>query len=412
VDVQAALDNLFQAVSLCARDKALVTELTYGYLRYKGRIDFILQTFLAKPDKLPPFCISALGLATYERLFLNRVPEYATRSWVTNYVRRKWGAALARLVTAYMTTLTNHLPDLHQENFYRQDACPPEVFLARYYALPPWIVAMWMTSYGEERTIALCRAQLLPALLGLRINASHSGAHELAQSVADPVFLRSGRWGVACERNQAKSLLPSLDILLSRGRLSRQSLAAQHVLDILRLAMREGPIWDVCAGRGGKTCYFLERTKEAVRASDVRWTRLQGLRQEIRRLGLRDIPVILARADQRLPWREKAGCIVVDAPCSGLGVLARRPDIKWKRTPLDLPSLQTIQYKMLRVAVTALRPSGRLTYITCTLNPAENEHQIDQLLREHPEMRVLELYQGDQYPYLREFFWAALLERR
>jgi len=413
MDVQAALDNYFRSVSLCSRDKALVAELTYGYLRYKGRIDFVLRTFLAKPDKLPPLCLSALGLATYERLFLDRTPEYATRSWVTRHVRRKWGAALARLATAYMTTVANHLPDLHDEDFYRREARSLEEFLIRYHALPPWIVALWMKSYGEDAAIALCRAQLHPAPLGLRINASHPDAFELVQSLSDnPALFRSGPWGVACERDQAKRIFPHLDVLLLQGRLSRQSLAAQHVLDALGLDHAQGPIWDVCAGRGGKTCYFLERTSEAVRASDTHLARLQGLRQEINRLGLRDIPVVLARADQNLPWREKAGCIVIDAPCSGLGVLARRPDIKWKRTPRDLPALLALQRNMLRSAVTALRPSGRLAYFTCTLNPAENEQQIDACLSDHPELRVLKLYRGEQDFRFGEFFWAALLERR
>lgn len=413
MDVQAALDNHFQNVPLCPRNKALITELIYGYLRYKGRIDFILRTFLAKPDKLPPLCISALGLATYERLFLDRIPEYATRSWVTRHIRRKWGAALARLATAYMTTLANHLPDLYEEDFYRQDVPSFVDFLARYHALPPWIVAMWMESYGENTAIALCRSQLHPAPLGLRINALHPDALELVQSLTDiPSLLRSGQWGVSCERDQAKRIFPRLDVLLSRGCLSRQSLAAQHVMNALRLDHAKGPIWDICAGRGGKTCYFLERTSEPVRASDTHWARLQGLRQEIRRLGLRDIPVVLARADKNLPWREKPGCIVIDAPCSGLGVLARRPDIKWKRAPRDLKALQTLQHDMLRSAVTHLRPSGRLAYITCTLNPAENERQIHHLLRDHPELRVLEMYQGEEDFRFGEFFWAALLERR
>lgn len=413
MDVQAALDNHLQSVSLSPRDKSLATELTYGYLRHKGRIDFILRSFLTKPDKLPALCFFSLGLATYERLFLDRIPEYASRSWVTRHVRSEWGSSLARVATAYMSTLADHLPDLVKEDFYRQGNCPLEEFLARYHSLPLWIVAMWMRSYGEETAMALCRAQLQPAPLGLRVNASHPGADELTRFLAaTPALLRSGVWGIACERDQARRIFPHLDALLSQGRLSRQSLAAQHVLNVLRLDQTQGPIWDVCAGRGGKTCYFLERTSEAVRASDTHWERLRGLRREIRRLGLRDIPVVRARADRSLPWREKPGCIVIDAPCSGLGVLARRPDIKWKRTPRDLPALRTLQHDMLRSAVTALRPSGRLAYITCTLNPRENEQQVDRLLLDHPELNVLDLYRGELDFRFGEFFWAALLEKK
>lgn len=413
IDVQAALDGQLRALSLHPRDTALATELTYGYLRHKGRIDYLLRTFLAKPGKLPLQCVLAFGVAAYERLFLDRVPEYATRSWLTNYVRQTWGVGLTRLASAFITNLTGRLSDLHNVDFYRQDACSLSEFWSRYYSLPLWIVALWMSAYGEERTEKLAKAQLLPAFLGLRINPLHFAAHELVQIATNDQIIRGTNiWGLACERADAKVLFPQLGQFLQQGRLSRQSLASQDVLDSLQLAAARGPIWDVCAGRGGKTCYLLERSDAPVRASDASWPRLQGLRQDLRRLHLRDIAVVHARADHPLPWREKPGCVVIDAPCSGLGVLSRRPDAKWKRSPKDLALLETLQRKMLLAAAASLPKAGRIAYITCTLNPAENERQIEFLLREHPGLRCLELYRGEKGMDLREFFWAALLEKK
>lgn len=413
VDLQAALDGHLRSVTLDSRDKALATELAYGYLRFKGRIDFIARSFLAKPGKLPPQCTLALGVATYEYLFLDRVPEYATRSWLANLVRRKWGTGLSRLSTAFMGYLSRNRADLDQEDFFRKDKCAWDVFLTRYYALPDWIVALWLASYGEETTLGLAQAQLQPPFLGLRVNPAHPRAGTLLQEFSQaPNLLRSGPYGLACALEDSGQLFPDLDSLLAQGCLSRQSLAAQHVMDVFQLAEVQGPIWDICAGRGGKTCYLLERNSQAVRASDTNLARLRGLQQEIGRLGLRSIPMAVARGDQKLPWQEEPGCIVIDAPCSGLGVLARRPDIKSKRTPRDLPKLQATQARMLKVAAAALRSAGQLVYITCTLNPDENERQIDLLLRDNPQLHCLQLHRAQSDPGFREFFWAALLEKK
>ncbi len=411
--IQAALDDYLRIASLDSRDATLATELTYGYLRHKGRIDYILRTFLPRPDKLPPSCLLAIGVATYERLFLDRVPEYATRSWLTTFIHKSWGSGLARLATAYMTTLDGHLPDLQTLDFYRQDDCALDELWSRYYSLPSWIISLWLSAYGEERAQHLAKSQMQPAFLGLRINPLQPEANKLVQRLAmTPELHRSGQWGIACEHGRARGLFPDLNKLLAQGRLSRQSLAAQLVLDALHMDNVRGPFWDVCAGRGAKTCYLLERTSEAIRASDMNWRRLLGLQAEIHRLGLRDIPIALARADNRLPWGEQAGFILIDAPCTGLGVLARRPDIKWKRTPADLPALLDLQRRMLQMAASSLRQAGRMLYITCTMNPAENEAQIDRLLREQSGLRRLEHCQESCGLHLREFFWAALLEKK
>jgi 16S rRNA (cytosine967-C5)-methyltransferase len=411
--IQAALDDYLRSVALDSRDATLATELTYGYLRHKGRIGHILRTFLPRPGKLPPSCLLAIGVATYERLFLDRVPEYATRSWLTTFIHKSWGSGLARLSTAYMTTLDGHLPDLLTLDFYRQDGCALDELWSRYYSLPSWIISLWLSAYGEERTQQLAMAQMLPASLGLRINPLHPEVNELVHRLAmTPDLHRSGQWGIACEHGRARTLFPDLNKLLAQGRLSRQSLASQLVLDAQQMDNVPGPFWDVCAGRGAKTCYLLERTNEAVRASDVNWRRLLGLQAEIRRLGLRNIPIARARSDSVLPWGEQAGFILIDAPCSGLGVLARRPDIKWKRTPADLPALLALQHRMLQVGASSLRQSGRVLYITCTMNPAENEAQIDRLLREQSGLRRLEHCQESYGLHLREFFWVALLEKK
>lgn len=412
-DLQAALHYRLQSIPLKKQDVALCTELVYGFFRHKGRIDFILSKFLAKPLRLPQDCLHILRLATYERLFLDRIPDYATRSWAVTLIGKRFSKGLSSLATAYLTFLQKHRADLQHLEFFQEHTSSLPQFVSVYYSLPPWIVELWFSAYGEEHAIHLAAAQLNPAMTGLRINPKHPGAAELIQRLADaPDAQRSGQWGLAGGKESVRQLFPDMEALLAQGLVSRQSLASQQILHALGIFQCNGLVWDVCAGRGGKTCFILEQSDLSVHASDINFRRLNGLRAELRRLGLDDIPVISARADLALPWKERPSCILIDAPCSGLGVLSRRPDLKWKRLPEDLPSLTSLQGGMLRSAATHLSSGGRIIYITCTLNPAENENQIAAIL-DNPglELQCLNIFDGSRDFTLGEFFWGAVLEK-
>ena len=412
-DIQSALDVRLRSPGLDPRDASLATELAYGVLRHKGRLEFILSRLLHKPRRLPPACVPAFCMAAYERLFLDRIPEYATRTWLAAHVRKAWGAGIAGVATAFVTRVSGMHQDLHDPTFYRHYTASTEEFVSAYYSLPAWIVALWIASYGLENTELFAGAQLQPSLLGLRINPRHPESSDFLERMpAHESLLQSGTWAVACAREHTGVIFPNLDSDLRRGLVSRQSPAGIRVLDALGMETAPGPVWDVCSGYGGKTCYLLERAETPVRASDVNHRRLKGLIGQTLRLGLRRPAVAVAGASQPLPWREKPGTILVDAPCTGLGVLSRRPDSKWRRKPSDVRMLVQLQHAILRNAALHLQSGARLAYITCTLNPAENEQRIDQLLLEDPGLRRI---RGCDWGYtlgLREFFWAAVVERR
>lgn len=413
-DLQSALHYRLQSTPLKKQDVALCTELVYGFFRHFGRIDFILSKFLVRPSRLPPNCLHILRLATYERLFLDRVPDYATRSWAVTLIGKRFTKGLSSLASAYLTFLQNHTDDLTLPDFFRRHTNSLSQFSSAYYSLPSWIVELWFSAYGEEHALRLFAAQLNPALIGLRINPKRSGVAELIHRIVDsPDVQRSGQWGLAGSKEVLRRLFHDMEALLGQGLVSRQSLASQHILHALDIFQCKGLVWDVCAGRGGKTCLILEQSDFPVFASDINFWRLNALRAELRRLGIDDIPVISARADQALPWKECPSCILIDAPCSGLGVLSRRPDLKWKRLPKDLPSLTTLQRAMIRTAATQISSGGRIIYITCTLNPAENENQIADILDDPGlKLRCLNVFDGSRDFALGEFFWGAVLEKK
>ncbi|GAB6059855.1 RsmB/NOP family class I SAM-dependent RNA methyltransferase [Desulfonatronum parangueonense] len=415
-DLQFALDFQLRRLRVSPKDANLATELCYGYLRHKGRISFCLEHFLQKPGKLPPLCRTAFELATYETLFLERIPEFATRSWLTNLVRQQWGSGLTRLATAYMTNIFKNKPTLHEPEFYHEGAPNDRTFLSAYYSLPAWIIDLWDKAYGPETTQRLAEAQIHPAPLGLRINPHHARRDELVcqysdrQAEFDDLEVLDP-FSVSCSRETARSLFPELSADIQAGALSRQSLEAQRILMELGAGSWAEPIWDVCAGRGGKTCYLLERGQKQVLASDPNSFRVLGLSRELARLGLPRIPLAVARGDVRLPWQENPATILLDVPCSGLGVLSRKPDIKWKRTSKDIPPLIALQDQLLRQSAEALRPGGRIVYITCTLNPSENQARIEHFLAEHPMFFNTGHYETPFDTTVREFFWGVVLEK-
>jgi 16S rRNA (cytosine967-C5)-methyltransferase len=410
-DVQAALDAVLASRTLDPRDRGLATELVYGCLRLRGRLEFILSRFLKNPGAVPFPVRRLLALAAYEILHLDKVPAYASVDWAVSAVRDAAGKGLAGMANAVLRRLARAGRELDDPAFYRPDRCDEATHLGRYFSCPDWIVSLWLSAYGSEETRELLAGQLLPAPLGLRINRTRPGARELFAALA---ALPEARYAAF----PSLALAPGTDTTpagvalaeaLARGSLSRQSAAAQAMLDRLGLTTWPEPVFDACAGRGGKTLALAEAGKR-VFAADIHPGRLSGLPGELARLGLPPVPAFRASAT-RMPLGRTPGTILLDAPCSGLGVLSRRPDTKWRRQPEDLPGLVRLQGAMLDAAYAALAPGGHLVYLTCTVNPAENEGAIDRLGRRHRRLALVEEIPAGPDPVLGESFYGVVLRK-
>ncbi len=409
VDAQAALDGRIAALGLSARDAALATELTYGALRLKGRLDAVLDHFLRAPGKLPHKARLILVLASHELLHLDRVPAYASVSWAVEAVKSGFGLGLSRLANGVLRSIERLGQGALEPDFYRQGSRGEADFLSRYYSCPRWIVDLWRREMGDEACLALLKAQAAPPAVGLRVNAARPGATELREALAsDPACILARDWALAFTPGSR----PADEDSLAKGLVSRQSAASQLALADLEPASWPAPIWDCCCGRGGKALSLAEKGLGPVWASDTSFQRLRQLPGEARRLGLPALPVFQARADAIAPLASPPGTVLIDAPCSGLGVLSRRPDSKWKRKPADLPGLAALQAAILEQAFAALRPGGRLAYITCTLNRAENEERIEALLRGHADTELLHSSRSPLDWPLGEFFSQALVGKK
>jgi 16S rRNA (cytosine967-C5)-methyltransferase len=410
-DVQAALDAVLSARPIDIRDRGLATELVYGCLRLRGRLEYILSRFLKNPGGVPEPVRRILSLAAYEILYLTKVPTYASVDWAVSAVREATGKGLSGMANAVLRRLAGAAAQLDDPAFYQSDRCDEVTFLSRYYSCPDWIVALWLTAHGPTDTRRLLEGQIRPAPLGLRINRARPGAKALFDALAAlPGVVLSAYPTLALPVGTDLSAAGvDLAEALAQGLLSRQSAAAQLILARLDMDLCPEPIFDACAGRGGKTLALAEAGKK-VFAADLHPGRLSGLGAELTRLGLPAVPTFRASAT-RMPLRAAPATILLDAPCSGLGVLSRRPDTKWRRRPEDIPGLVRLQGAMLEAAYAALAPGGCLVYMTCTVNQAENEGAVDRLGRRHRRLALLAEVPAQPDPVLGEVFYGAVLKK-
>jgi 16S rRNA (cytosine967-C5)-methyltransferase len=402
-DLQNALDQAITSAAIGSRDKGLATELAYGYLRHKTRMDFLVTSFLKSPGKLPPHLLLVLGLAGYELAFMDKIPAYATVDWAVEWIKKNLGKRLAGVGNAVLRRIGELGKAALEEDYFCKDKPDRLSFLARYYSCPAWIVKLWMKSYGPEKTEMFLKESVTRPALGLRC-ASDPDSEVVARDF-NHILLGSDGHAIALERTP-----DGLDALLRKGQVTRQSYAAQIALNALQPASWPTPVWDACCGRGGKSMALAGQGIAPIWASDIHKARLTGFMRECKRAGTY-IPTFQASAKETPPLRRPPQTILLDVPCSGLGVLSRRPDSKWKRTPRDVAALVQTQRAILENAWNTLPTGGVLAYLTCTLNPAENQDQVARLCREQGNGVVIREYETGRGEGFGEFFYGATIRK-
>ncbi len=404
-DIQFSLNKYLSQHRLKRSDKNLITTLCYGYLRLKGRIDFILRsTVRGNIKKLPFKLVVALGCAVYEILFLDRIPEYATVFWYVEYCKKRIKRHLSGLTNGVLRHIIRIKDMLLSKDFYKDDDMI--VFLSRYYSCPVWIIKKWMECLGYEHTIKLLDLSLQPPKIGIRVNIrKKKELNSIVRQLKDnnPDFYLKD---VGFSFKKTPDL--PIDRWENEGFITRQSIESQRIIWELEPYTWGIPVWDCCCGSGGKTTFLLERGIEDIFASDINLDRVSFLKKELVRLGLKSIPVFLTDAALFYP-RKKPATVFIDAPCSGLGVLSRRPDIKWKRGSDEVKKIVKTQKRLLEHASSLLGSGGIIVYITCTINPEENEKIVRSIysLKLIKEIKIKDTIEKGY----NEFFYAAILKK-
>jgi 16S rRNA (cytosine967-C5)-methyltransferase len=368
---------------VASADAALATELTLGVLRWRRLLDFLLDRHLKKPvARLDLPVAIALRMGLYQLRFLERVPARAAVHESVELVKRAGKTSAGTLVNAVLRRLQEE-SKVAAETFLPLGTSPTER-LAILHSHPTWMVERWLSRLGDPRTIALLEANNRAPRQTCSVQDDEHGREDVIRAL-ESAGLRVEPGRLLKSAIAVSGGSPSRTEAFRKGRLSIQDEASQAVP--LLLDVRAGDrVLDLCAAPGGKTPPLVRAAGNGglVIAADRHAHRLRAMRAQFERLALAGINLVELDAAKSLPFAIQFQRILVDAPCSGTGTLARHPEIRWRLRPEQLAELHKLQTAMLSQALSNLAPSGRLVYSTCSLEPEENEEVVADALRATP----------------------------
>ena len=378
------LDQTLRGTDLGPADRALLTELVYGTLRWRGALDARLNRTLRRPlSETEPRIRNLLRVACYQLLYLDRIPSYAAVNEAVQLAKTSGGRKAASFVNGVLRNLLRESESIAVDSSITS--------LAVQYSHPEWLVRRWLAEFAVDEAAALMRANNERAPLVLRVNSLKCDRKQLLDrlsqaGIAAKAALYSNH-GIVLPSAGAVESLPGF----AEGLFQIQGEASQLVAQLLGPLPGER-ILDACAAPGGKSTYIaeLQNDEGEVVAVDISARGADRIRQNAGRLGLRSIRVIVADATQALrdlvhPHFDR---ILLDAPCSGLGTLRGHPEIKWHREESDVGRLSRLQRKLLDRIAEYLKPDGVLVYSTCTLTADENEQNVAAFLAAHREFEL------------------------
>ncbi len=406
--IQAALNKSIVKYNLNSLENSLCTEICYGYLRYCLRIDAILRRFLSKPHKLPSILKINLGIAIYSIIFLNKIPHHASVNWSVEFAKKVFGISLSKVCNGVLRNVLRNINDFNSPEFYE---------ISDYYSVPKWLYTLLVTSYGKQNAHDIFERSLQRPQLSIRLNKSHELYSNLDNFFSEiPGIQKNGFSGYAFVHEDLPKAYENLSIsqLHCMGAFTWQSLASQVAMYHCFAAIPELSSeiwWDACAGQGGKSLMLLEQGVKIKFASDISLQRLNQLSINAQRLNvLCPIRIIMSAANPS--FRSFNGSFILDVPCSGVGTLGKRPDIRLHRTISDVHHLVSLQRQILNSIWNVLPTKKFIIYQTCTLNPDENENQIFSFLNAHSDSELLYTWQTPHDNTYLEGMYICVLKKK
>lgn len=358
-----------------ARDKAFVNEILLGVLRNKIYIDFVIESFFQrKLNKMNPYVLQILRVGAYQILYTDRIPVSAACNEAVKIAGKKAYASKG-LVNGILRNIARNTENLPKPT---GGVCN---VLSILYSCPLWLTEKLCAQFGEEKCTEILKDSLKAHPTFVRVNSMKISDDELIEKLSDE--------NIAAEKTELPHCLKirgGIDIFSSKayadGYYTLQNINSQRAVRALEPKAGETVI-DVCAAPGGKTTYIAELMKNRGRvfAFDVYEHKIKLIEKSAKRLGI-DCITAMCRNSENVyeEFSETADKVLADVPCSGIGVIHRKPDIKYNRCEDDIGRLSEVQSKILNSAAAYVKKGGTLVYSTCTVLKEENEDAVDAFL--------------------------------
>ena len=383
------LDRMLAGIDLPKRDRDLMYALVYGVLRWQARLDWILAHFSRTPiSRIEPRILNILRLGLFQILYLDRVPVSASVHSAVELAKSQAPARVAGFVNAVLRNAARN----HQKTPFPHPENDPVSWLAAFHSFPKPLIRRWLKRFGFEKTAQICAAINEIAPTTLRTCTLNISRRQLAEDLK-----------TQCDRVELTDFSPDgirlyglntavFDLAgFAGGGFQVQDEAAQLVGQMLA-PRPDQKVLDACAGLGGKTGHLAQMMKNrgSIVALDNSAEKLQRLSDEMRRL---DVSIVSTQVhDLHQPVGLETGqefdAVLIDAPCSGLGVLRRNPDAKWSADLSNLNRFAQRQSRFLDNLAPLVRVGGVMVYAVCSMEPEENESVVKSFLNNHSEFAI------------------------
>lgn len=383
------LNRTLQEAQLQRADAGLVTEIVYGTIQRQATLDYYLSRFVSKGlHKLEPWVHQLLRMSAYQLLYLDRIPAHAAVNEAVTIAKKRGHSGISGMVNGVLRSIDRSRAELQAAQITNPN---PIVEIALRHSYPEWLVSRWVDTYGVQTTEAICAAGNEQPHTSIRVNTLinsreavieqlREAGYEAEASVLAPAGIVVTRGGNLADTEGFRE-----------GQWTMQDESSMLVAEVV--APQPGmKVLDCCAAPGGKSTHLAELMggKGKLWANDLHAHKRDLVVMQTERLKLRNVEAITEDA-LKLTERfapESMDAVLLDAPCSGFGVIRRKPEIKWTKTAGDVSDIAAVQQRLLNGVCDLVRPGGILVYSTCTMEQSENEQQVSRFLQEHPEFEL------------------------
>lgn len=356
-------------------DKGLYTELVYGTLKRKYTLDYLLKPFVQ--TKLKGWVRQLLWMSIYQYVYLDKIPEHAIINEAVEIAKYKGGPHNGNVVNGILRNIMrSDLPDF-------TEITDDKKRIAIEYSLPKWLVDHWTTHFGIEKTETIAQSFLDKVTTTVRVNLTRISVDDAIRRLTDDDYIvEQDKEIETCLHISGKPIIESR--MFKDGLISIQDKSSMFIGELM--ALKEGDqVLDACSAPGGKACHIAEILNGTghVDATDIHEHKIDLIDFNIRKLRLSNISAFEHDATEK--YDKVYDKVLVDAPCSGLGVLRHKPEIKYEQSQHAIESLVEIQLEILNNVKYNVKPGGTMIYSTCTIEQMENENVVYTFLKENKD---------------------------